>query len=832
MSVDQTAAFTILTERGETRFYHPRQAGLELHLASLLKGEDRPLPALPDGYHCDTVVVIGAGLGAEAFQAAQSLRPRRILCFEPDGVLFGMLSANLANLAGAECLPWGLLDRDGVADLYPGRVNCAGHAMTPGPATTGEPHTVEVRQASAELARLQVQAIALAIIDTGGGEAAILHSLGGLLARTDLLRISYCSETERRQIDRMTEASHVLAWARVDAPNQGILLYQHRRQVAAKATTATTISAAALSGRGWRALNSADLPEAERCFRAALAINATDSRSQHGLGLAALRTGDLTMACLLLRGALINAAERAPIRPDFSAALDALDRRDRAEDAPLLLETASHMAALGEVALAERALGLASRFDPSRPEPLWMHDRIAPRAYRDEAEMAAWRTRLIGAIHRLEKVVPTPTTRDEADKALSGLQILTNFPLAYFGEDERETQESFGRLTCRLMGARFPEHAKDRPQPRRSGDTRIRIGYCSANFSAHTISLLFNGWIRHADRQRFKLHIYVVGGRRDQVTETFARQAERFADLRSADLASCVETIAADELDILVYPDLGMDTRSFCLAGLRLASLQCVSWGHPITTGLASMDVFLTSDLMEPAASDAHYSEKLIRLPRLSVAYLDPSSRHAPASRAGLGLPDGLLYLCSQAQQKYLPAHDWLFPAIAAKVPNAKFVFVLHNKDFFANEAFQRRMDAAFRAKGLDPAAHLVYVAWLPWEDFLGLNQVCDVFLDSIGWSGGNTALEALSHHLPIVTLPGPLMRSRHSYAFLKLLEVEDGIASDLDDYVARAARLGTDAKARQAMVDTIRARRERLFDDALAVKALEEVYVAELGKI
>ena len=31
----------------------------------------------------------------------------------------------------------------------------------------------------------------------------------------------------------------------------------------------------------------------------------------------------------------------------------------------------------------------------------------------------------------------------------------------------------------------------------------------------------------------------------------------------------------------------------------------------------------------------------------------------------------------------------------------------------------------------------------------------CDVFLDSIGWSGCNSALESLPHNLPIVTMPG-----------------------------------------------------------------------------
>jgi predicted O-linked N-acetylglucosamine transferase (SPINDLY family) len=38
-----------------------------------------------------------------------------------------------------------------------------------------------------------------------------------------------------------------------------------------------------------------------------------------------------------------------------------------------------------------------------------------------------------------------------------------------------------------------------------------------------------------------------------------------------------------------------------------------------------------------------------------------------------------------------------------------------------------------------------------------------DVILDSIGWSGGNTSLQAIELGKPVVTLPGAFMRARFS---------------------------------------------------------------------
>ncbi len=48
-------------------------------------------------------------------------------------------------------------------------------------------------------------------------------------------------------------------------------------------------------------------------------------------------------------------------------------------------------------------------------------------------------------------------------------------------------------------------------------------------------------------------------------------------------------------------------------------------WGHPITSGLPTIDYFISSELMEPAQGDNHYSEKLIRLSNLGIAYAKPS---------------------------------------------------------------------------------------------------------------------------------------------------------------------------------------------------------------
>jgi protein O-GlcNAc transferase len=106
--------------------------------------------------------------------------------------------------------------------------------------------------------------------------------------------------------------------------------------------------------------------------------------------------------------------------------------------------------------------------------------------------------------------------------------------------------------------------------------------------------------------------------------------------------------------------------------------------------------------------------------------------------------------------------------------------------------------------------------------DFVGVARVSDVFLDSIGWSGCNSALECLDANLPIVTWPGPFMRGRHCAAILRMLGVTDTIAASADDYVALAVRLARDPAWRADLSARMAEHRARLFADPAPVRALE----------
>jgi predicted O-linked N-acetylglucosamine transferase (SPINDLY family) len=315
----------------------------------------------------------------------------------------------------------------------------------------------------------------------------------------------------------------------------------------------------------------------------------------------------------------------------------------------------------------------------------------------------------------------------------------------------------------------------------------------------------------------------------DGNTEIMARKSDVF-HRHEGSLAATARSIRNADLDVLVYPDIGMGPFSYLLAALRLAPVQCVSWGHPDTTGLPTIDYFLSSDLMEPAGSEIYYSEQLVRLPNLSIYYYPRSANSASQGgkkgRGHFGLPeDACIFLCSQATQKYLPAYDEIFPRIAEGVSCCRFVFIEHRVTESANRHFRTRLRAAFQRYGKDPDEYLHFLPWQSWPEYLALNEASDVFLDSIGWSGGNTTLEALAQRLPVVTLPGRFMRGRHSYAMLKRIGADACIANSLDHYVEIAVRLANDDVFYDDQVDIIRDGLRLLYRDRSAIEGLEAFY-------
>jgi predicted O-linked N-acetylglucosamine transferase (SPINDLY family) len=191
-------------------------------------------------------------------------------------------------------------------------------------------------------------------------------------------------------------------------------------------------------------------------------------------------------------------------------------------------------------------------------------------------------------------------------------------------------------------------------------------------------------------------------------------------------------------------------------------------------------------------------------------------------ARQALDLPDSAtVYWCGQSLYKYLPQFDWLIPAIARGVPGSMFVFIEFADSPDLTDRFRQRLETAFAACGLDAEDHVRILPRQSPQAFAAALGQADVVLDSIGWSGCNSLFDALRHDLPIVTMPGALMRGRHGAAILQAIGVTETICPTLDFYVATAIALGRDTAFRARIRAAVSSGRRSMDSGAAAVDAL-----------
>ncbi len=397
------------------------------------------------------------------------------------------------------------------------------------------------------------------------------------------------------------------------------------------------------------------------------------------------------------------------------------------------------------------------------------------------------------------------------------------FFLAYQGENDRLLQSLYGNLMARIQSASFPVWSKKKPMPPQKPGEPLRIGIVSGFYFQHSNwKIPIKGWVENLNRKDFQLYGYYTGQRVDDQTEAARGSFHSFTE-NIPSLEHWCDRISRDRLHVLIYPEIGMDPTTVRLASLRLAPVQCTSWGHPNTSGLPTIDYYLSSDLMEPPDGDEHYTEKLVRLPNLSICYEPPAVESARAGRADFGLPENkVLFLCSQSLFKYLPQFDEVFPKIALEAENCQFVFLSYVKSQSLGEKFKRRLESVFARYGLRCSDYVKFLPHLDPPHYKSLNEIADVFLDSIGWSGCNSTLEALSCNLPLATMPGKLMRGRHTHAILAMMGLTELEAKSVDEYVSVAKRLGTDPPYRNLVSEKISRLKQLAYRDTACINGLE----------
>ena len=518
-----------------------------------------------------------------------------------------------------------------------------------------------------------------------------------------------------------------------------------------------------------------------------------DADAHNNLGRALYDLGQLD-------GALASYRRAVQIRPDFVEAHANLG---------LTLQY------LGQLDSAFASYRRAKELQPKMLQHAIHASLLLPVIPETTAEITEWRERYQNGIVALMNI---PGTLDEPGDKLDS----PSFYLAYHNTDDRPAMEALRRLfRARVPDLKFTApHIPDWLPPAERGQ-RIKVGFLSEFLGNHTIGKHYWGFIRHLDRSRFE--VVVIHGAKSY-RDTFRQNLDALADKAitlPTGLKNQQQDVAAEQLDVLFYPDVGMSPSTYFLAYARLAPVQATSWGHPDTSGLDSMDYYVSAATNEPDEAETYYTERLIRLNRLPCFYFRaPASSIPKLSKAELGLPQtGTLYGCPQNLFKLHPDFDAVLAAIAEGDPTGHLILPEGKYTNWAG-LLKTRWAKTFPVL----SERVIFLPRMSWGSFMATMAQTDVLLDPIYFGSGNTLYDAMVNGTPVVTWPGRFARGRNVAAAYRQMGVTNApVAPSLGDYAPLALALGRDTERRLALrIASMEAAGRELFEDMSAVREFE----------
>ena len=358
-------------------------------------------------------------------------------------------------------------------------------------------------------------------------------------------------------------------------------------------------------------------------------------------------------------------------------------------------------------------------------------------------------------------------------------------------------------------------------KPRRSD--KIRIGYFSADFRNHPISLLTAELFETHSRSKFELIAFSFGPDTNDVMRSRIKAAfDKFIDVTHQSDHEVAMLARSLEIDIAI--DLGGHTQGSRLGifALRAAPLQVSYLGYVGTMGAEYIDYLIADTVLVPEASQKYYSEKIIYLPSYQVNDSKRPIEENRFVREELGLPGtGFIFCCFNNSYKIVPEvfSSWMR---ILKRTEGSVLFLYAENDW---APVNLRNEAASR--GVSPD-RIIFGKKLPMSEYLARYQMSDLFLDTLPYNAGTTASDALWAGLPIVTRMGESFASRMAASLLTAINLPELITRTQTDYEDLAVELATDPIKYKTIKAKLAANRltAPLFNTPLFSRHIEDAYV------
>ena len=358
-----------------------------------------------------------------------------------------------------------------------------------------------------------------------------------------------------------------------------------------------------------------------------------------------------------------------------------------------------------------------------------------------------------------------------------------------------------------------------------SQNKKIKVGYISADFRIHPVSLLLARVIELHDKSKFEIYGYSLEKKEDEMTLRLKKTFDKFVYIGDLKDSAAIDLIRKDNINIAI--DLMGYTKNarVNLFAKRVAPKQIGFLGYPGTTGGDAIDYLIADKYVISNELSKFYSEKILYMPNTFLPF-DNTLKFAEKdiARKDYGLPENKFILASFHRiEKINPKVLDVWSKVLINLDET--ILWIQEPSSIAKENLLNE----FFVRGVSKEKIIFAKKTKSFSDHLLRHKLADIFIDTFFYSSHSTGIFALWAGLPVVTLKGLNFASRVIPSLLENLSMSDLIAKNEEEYIRNITNLYKDRELLKRLKEKLKEQRERnkIFDSEFFVKELEKLYLS-----
>ena len=354
---------------------------------------------------------------------------------------------------------------------------------------------------------------------------------------------------------------------------------------------------------------------------------------------------------------------------------------------------------------------------------------------------------------------------------------------------------------------------------------KIKIGYVSADFRNHPVSLLLARVIELHDKSKFEIYAYSLGKEEDETTIRLKKAFDKFVYIGNLIDYEAINLIRKDNINIAI--DLMGYTKNARpnLFAKRIAPKQISFLGYPGTTGGDSIDYLIADKYVISKELSKFYSENILYMPNTFLPFDNTIKiEEKEISRKDYGLPE----------EKFILAAFHRIDKINPKVLDlwSKVLTTLDKAILWIQEPIpfaKENLFYEFKRRGISEDRIYFAKKTKQLSDHLKRHKLADVFIDTFFYSSHSTGIFALWSGLPVVTIKGLNFASRVVPSLLENLSMSELIANNDKEYIKIITKLYRKRELLKKIKDKLEIHKEKnkIYNSEFFVRELENLYLS-----